>query len=250
MHNSPCLNCNSPLQDNYCAHCGQKASTHRLSMKHFFVHDLVHGIWHLDKGIIYTLRGAVLAPGKVAKAYISGKRVGHYNVITLLLMLFAVTFYLQHHLGHTNLYLEVRDRYGAVKQYPASIGVKSIVFSFVPIFALSAWMYFKRVRYNYTEHLVAATFTLIGVLVIQLVLNLLDWTVTQNFISAYNIDWCLYGIFVCFSYYHLLGSAYSKGGFLGRILLTISTFIIIWLFIMLSIYKAFNLSSFAFVSVA
>ena len=44
-------------------------------MKHFVMHDLLHGVWHLEKGILFTLKETIIRPGQAALDYIKGKRV-------------------------------------------------------------------------------------------------------------------------------------------------------------------------------
>ena len=34
------LDCGAALTDRFCAHCGQPANTHRISLKHLLLHDL------------------------------------------------------------------------------------------------------------------------------------------------------------------------------------------------------------------
>jgi len=87
MSAAHCLNCNTALHGAYCHACGQKASTHRLSMKHFIAHDLVHGLFHLDGSFPRTLKAAIVRPGKAALQYIAGHRAGTFNLVTLLVIL-------------------------------------------------------------------------------------------------------------------------------------------------------------------
>lgn len=41
-----CLNCDTELIAKYYHNCGQKVDTHRITTRHFFFHDIVHGVWH------------------------------------------------------------------------------------------------------------------------------------------------------------------------------------------------------------
>ena len=49
-----CLDCGAALTDRFCAHCGQPADTHRITLKHLLLHDLPHSVWHVDKGLAFT----------------------------------------------------------------------------------------------------------------------------------------------------------------------------------------------------
>ena len=79
-----CLNCGKRLTDAFCSGCGQKADTHRITFKNFIFHDVLHGTFHLDRGILFTVKQALTRPGQAALDYISGKRKPFYNVFYLI----------------------------------------------------------------------------------------------------------------------------------------------------------------------
>ena len=91
MTNDSCLNCNQNIRSNYCDYCGQKASTHRYSVKHFIEHDFIHGVWHVDKGILFTLKALFTRPGHFVRNYIEGKRVNYFNFVSLLILIMAIS---------------------------------------------------------------------------------------------------------------------------------------------------------------
>lgn len=79
------MNCSEPVSKKFCPNCGQKTDTHRITFKHFILHDILHGVWHFERGILFTLKEAIIRPGNAALDYISGKRVRYYNVFYLIL---------------------------------------------------------------------------------------------------------------------------------------------------------------------
>src|SRR5690606_35565277 len=96
MTNKNCLNCGKELTDKFCSGCGQKADTHRISFKNFIFHDVLHGTFHIEKGILFTAKQALIRPGKAALDYIAGKRKSYYNVFLLILMVFGLTLFFKH----------------------------------------------------------------------------------------------------------------------------------------------------------
>ena len=90
MKQGTCLNCNTEIENNFCSNCGQKTDTHRITLKHFLMHDLLHGIWHLEKGILFTIKETFMRPGQAALDYITGKRIRYYNVFYLSLLVLAL----------------------------------------------------------------------------------------------------------------------------------------------------------------
>ena len=57
--NTHCLNCANELSGKYCSECGQKADTHRITFRNFVSHDLLHGTFHIEKGILFTAKEAL-----------------------------------------------------------------------------------------------------------------------------------------------------------------------------------------------
>ena len=54
MTGNKCQNCDAEIEKYYCSTCGQKTDMQRITVKHFLFHDLLHGVLHLDKGILFT----------------------------------------------------------------------------------------------------------------------------------------------------------------------------------------------------
>lgn len=87
-----CLNCGTLLTGAYCHACGQKAHIHRSISG--IMHDLVHGVLHLDGKLWNTLPLLVFKPGRLTREYIEGKRARHVSPMAMFLfsvfMMFAV----------------------------------------------------------------------------------------------------------------------------------------------------------------
>ena len=91
-----CKNCQSELNGNFCSFCGQKADTHRINFK-FLLHEIQHGVFHVDKGILFTLKELFTRPGKMINGYLQGKRVSHFKPVALVFILGTLVF-LEYHL--------------------------------------------------------------------------------------------------------------------------------------------------------
>lgn len=87
-----CLNCGAALQGDFCHVCGQKAHIHRSISG--ILHDLMHGVLHLDGKLWETLPLLVFKPGKLTRDYIEGKRARHVSPMAMFLfsvfLMFAV----------------------------------------------------------------------------------------------------------------------------------------------------------------
>lgn len=174
-----CLNCGTKLRDKYCSHCGQKADTHRISPKHFVLHDLLHGVFHIDKGILFTLKETFKRPGAAARDYIAGKRIRYYNIFYLILIILGLHFLLNSYINQ----LYPNDEFSK-KIVAAGDGTnllhflknnaKSIILSFIPLFALNGMLFFKKPKLNFAEHHIIAGFILLGICCLLLLRNLFN----------------------------------------------------------------------------
>jgi len=222
-----CLNCETPLQGKYCHACGQKASTHRISFKKFIEHDLMHGIFHLDRGLLFTLKALFFIPGHAARSYLDGKRVKHYNIFALFIIIITVKMILDSHTVSNSLITTNNEALDEkVNQYLRNY-YKIIYLFFIPILALFSSLFFGRLRYNFTEHMVAAAFVLTSGLICATFLSLIGY-------FTHDHDFVLYGflasiLYLMFPYYQLAKNHYFFVSYFWRavLLITFVTFMIL-----------------------
>lgn len=67
-----CLNCGAALDGPFCRQCGQDAHVHRSASA--ILHDLVHGVLHLEGRFWSTLPLLLFRPGELTRRYIAGER--------------------------------------------------------------------------------------------------------------------------------------------------------------------------------
>ena len=179
MKNFKCLNCEKQLVDKFCSSCGQKADTRRITFKNLIFHDILHGLFHLEKGMLFTAKQSLIRPGKAALDYISGKRKPYYNIFYFILITIGLIIFFKHYndvLDGTNGIVEkTRKLNDASKSIDAILSQKSklIIFLFVPFAALNSFILFKRKNLNLSEHFIIAGMILLGMLLIFLVGNLI-----------------------------------------------------------------------------
>lgn len=160
----PCLNCGHPVPERFCGRCGQDAHhTHRFTMADM-PHDVLHSIWHIDKGILYTLRTMIGRPGSTIRSYLAGQRVDHFRPLSLLFFITGLYALLFSAL-HINM-MPPRDPAmpEAVYQMQASSTAFFMKYlswfyvAMVPAWALAARWCLRRGGYNYAECLIIASF--------------------------------------------------------------------------------------------
>jgi hypothetical protein len=179
MHPTNCLNCGSNLGPSYkfCAVCGQKAATHRLSF-HEIGHDALHYVTHADKGIFHLIGQLARRPGTVAREYIDGKRAKYFKPINLFLIVGTILVFMTTRFSMVDFTrvksIEVaaaRAKDPAKQQYLYGIAkrVRNVTLFMskysnvanmlaTPLFAFIFYLFYKKQRYSFLEHLVASMF--------------------------------------------------------------------------------------------
>lgn len=225
-----CLNCNFETSNNFCSQCGQKTDIHRITFLHFISHDLLHGLFHLEKGMLFTAKESLTRPGKAAIDYIEGKRIRYYNVFYFILILIGINLFLGNYYDHLDeIYSgasseKVNNVLGEKLDHFFTSYAKILIFSFVPLFAINSFFLFRKRRFNFSEHVIIAGITFLGMLLITTfdkLFSLLDFTENFDFISSIinSINGLCIFIFPIFSYYQTFRGYYNKMPFAWRMIL-------------------------------
>lgn len=233
MTNNYCLNCEKELTDKFCSGCGQKADTRRITFKNFILHDILHGTFHIEKGILFTAKQALIRPGKAALEYISGKRKQYYNVfylilITVGLMLFFRHFYEELLLGQGRKLVENPPKLNEASKIIDSVlsqKSKIIIFLFVPFAACNSFILFRRKKLNLSEHFIIGGMLLLGILLFSTLGNMLfyfDLIVEYSDFFANTISFSIITLillYIGYGYFNAFGTDYTRLGIAYRIVL-------------------------------
>ena len=233
MTDNKCLNCEKVLVDRFCSGCGQKADTHRISFENFFYHDVLHGTFHIEKGMLFTAKQALIQPGKAALDYISGKRKPYYNVFYLILITVGLIIFSRHYLNEfpsSNIEKVVeapKELNEASKKFDDIFSNKSklIILLFVPLSAINSFILFRRKKLNLGEHSILSGMILLGMLIISLFGNLFFYLnlivpFSPSFASVMSIlVTSLMIIFTAYGYFNAFKNDYSKSEIAVKIVL-------------------------------
>jgi hypothetical protein len=97
-HARACENCLTPLQGDFCHLCGQNAHSPLRHAGHA-LEEFFESFWHLDGRIFRTLR-ELLSPGRLANAYLDGRRVRYVAPLRLFVILSVLTFFVAQYVIH------------------------------------------------------------------------------------------------------------------------------------------------------
>lgn len=172
-----CKNCGNQFEGNYCNYCGQPADTHDINTS-FVLHDLQHGLAHIDGGIFHSARELFTRPGHSVRDYIEGKRIKHYKPFSMLIVL-AGFYGLLYHALKINPFRDLPENTIDYSQFNEWIShhFSIITLLLLPLLSINSFLVFHKQGYNFTEHLVINAFYSTQKLWIRiLTLPLILWT--------------------------------------------------------------------------
>ncbi|MGE8552492.1 MAG: DUF3667 domain-containing protein [Chryseobacterium jejuense] len=231
MHDT-CLNCSQPIATKYCGNCGQKTSTHRYSLKHFIEHDFIHGVWHVDKGVLFTIKELFTRPGNSVREYILGKRVNYFSFVTLLLLTATISTLLSHYSGMDYSVL-VSDNAKAMMNSLQELMMsyfKIYLLLTIPFMAIFSYLWFKKAGFNYSEHLVLNSYKTAADMIALVMLTFIilffkNSAIVMNiYTMAYMTFSLIYGVWFYYQFFSQVG--YSKTSLFFRSLMIPVSFMV------------------------
>lgn len=155
--NKRCLNCDNIVEDVYCGKCGQSINTTRISFRHIF-EELEYGIFHINKGLLYTTKQLFIRPGKTVKEYISGKRMSYSKPFIYLIVIgtiYSIIFHFFHYFPMEEMNRHDTEIFEYIPIYRWYSSNYSLVLLFLmPFYAFATYLLFRKKGYNYIEYLV------------------------------------------------------------------------------------------------
>ena len=164
-----CKNCNTPQRTdfNYCPNCGAKVIRNRLTIKNLW-YDVTERYFNLDNTFIKTFLTLFTNPQKVIVSYISGVRRKYLNPISYLgialtlsgLSLFLMRKFAFDKMDFGSAAAGVNPEF-TKKVMTVALDFSSFIFMlYIPILALAGWIVFNKPKYNITEFIIVASYSL------------------------------------------------------------------------------------------
>lgn len=201
-----CLNCNHPVEDQYCSHCGQKVAFKRISWSYLW-HEIFHFFTHMEKGFLFTTKQMLLNPGQVCIHYIVGRRKRYQPPVSYFLVwtsIFLLTLYLFVKLFGEKTVIDYHDYFGPGMTTTFAISNLSIMLALIiPIQSLYLFLVITKDKYNYVETLTMIVFVIGTIIFLQFIfaiLSLLIFMVTHKAIPLQYSDVFKFAYFSWFAY--------------------------------------------------
>lgn len=227
-----CANCGMTLTGPFCHACGQRGATHTLTLPHL-LHEIPHAIFHVDRGLLVTIRALALHPGPTINAYLDGQRIRYFNPLSMLVLLAGLCA-----LAYSKFPFDFSPITAGLP--PEEVAktdafVKTVMVNYslglmlqLPVIALMSWLIMGRHR-SYGEHLAINAFIFAFMCVINLmwipvhmITNGGPWMP-----SALMISVLLYMLYQVFALWDTFRTPERRFGALLRAILTVSGYILI-----------------------
>ncbi|CAM3319994.1 DUF3667 domain-containing protein [Flavobacterium longum] len=175
--NETCRNCQHEVVANFCGNCGQKK--HKRIDGKYIKDEMQYVLIHTNKGLFYSIKKIMRAPGTTALEFIHGNRVNHYKPILLVFLLAGISAFITNAFIHP---LEVQQKFNEMQNvkstfadgFSASFMKYQAIFMLlsVPFAAIFSWISFKKWGLNYCEHVIANSYFYAATLIFSITVTL------------------------------------------------------------------------------
>lgn len=161
-----CKNCNHHFKGKFCNNCGQSADTHAINFAGI-MHELQHGILHIDKGILYTTKELYKRPGHTIREFINGKRVMHFKPFAYIFILSTIYALLTQLTQQNNFLVDILSGLKNAGEGKSDGGTlltdllewmanhyAYATLLLLPVISLASYFSFKKAKRNFFEHLI------------------------------------------------------------------------------------------------
>ncbi|WP_343746600.1 DUF3667 domain-containing protein [Chitinophaga sp.] len=158
LSTSTCTNCETPVNEKFCGHCGQPAALKRID-SHYVLHEVQH-LLHVEKGLLYTIKELLLRPGRNVREYLTKKRdklvkpVVYIIITSLVYSTIAHFFHIEKEIAGTATSATI----GIFRWVEHHYGYANIIIGL--FIALWLKLIFRKYHYNFFEIVVLLCFTM------------------------------------------------------------------------------------------
>ena len=161
------------------------------------MHEVPHSAFHVDKGILFSIKQLTVNPGKAIRDYIDGKRIYHFPPLTYMILITTIYVVIKG--------LQIYFHFDEIKPSQEFQRKHQLAFflSIIPLYALIYWLFHRKYGYNYWQILVAQTYITGHFILIMTIPNIILFLfpVTRDSAKDYFIV-IAFGYFI-YAYYQI-----------------------------------------------
>lgn len=239
-----CKSCDSELSGEYCAHCGQKLITERLTVRSILTLTF-QKLFDLENSFWITMKLLITNPAEVVHGYLGGATKKYYNPIRFAFISIAVVVIIMTFFGVQDGRFSEMNEFNNPDLTEAQTNAQDAFFHWmmrfmnlislmvIPFYALiSLWLY-KRQKLNYAEHLAVHSYGLGIAGIISIPLTILAGLLNDLMMLGAVFSLVISAIYYTYFYKELWGGSYIVSGLksLATVILGYILFYIIFIII-------------------
>jgi hypothetical protein len=191
-----CKNCNNPINENFCANCGQAAVLKRID-KHYISHEILH-LLHFEKGFFYTAKELSTRPGHSIREFINDNRHKHMKPVVFLIVT-SLVYTLIAHFFHADTINNSKEKLefgqssvNAIQHWvQAHLGYSNIMMGV--FIAMGVQLLFRKYKYNFFEIMVLLCFVMgQGMLLLAFLAPFVGILGTQTYMAIVSLIGLVY----------------------------------------------------------
>ncbi|MCB0608189.1 MAG: DUF3667 domain-containing protein [Lewinellaceae bacterium] len=176
-----CKNCSQGFDGRFCPACGQKVIAGRITVRSLFV-NLFTTITNLEKGFWHTMVRLFTRPDQVIRDFLGGSTIRYVDPFRYLFLWSSISALITLSFNLLEFQSDEMVKIGALKIQQTGKGADTaevmawvkrflniVPFLIIPFLALAGQWIFRRLKYNYAEHLAINGFLFGQVTLINLI---------------------------------------------------------------------------------
>jgi len=158
-----CRNCSSEIIGNFCHHCGQKSTVHKVTFKETF-QDFIDTVFSINAPLIKTLKLLIINPGNLFKEYLTGKRKRYYKPVSFFIIVTLIYMVVRTLINYNPMTTAGVHVEGEVLVKAGKYMVKNINnFMFLLVFGLGIFLKLFFYKKNSLAEFIALSFYAVGI---------------------------------------------------------------------------------------
>jgi len=167
-----CKACQQESEGKFCRHCGQSLAIKKVTLS-YLLHEVFHFFTHVDRGLGYTLRQLIIAPGFMQRDFLAGNRSRNqkpFSMYFLSASVMAVVLYWINYVIVHYYHARVAGEVIFFNKY-----LVMLLLAVIPLSTLFTYIFFYNSEYGFAEIGVMQLYTLSIFFLIVMIIQFLKF---------------------------------------------------------------------------
>lgn len=217
-----CPACGTDNRGKLCNHCGEQLHPKRITFYNM-MHDIPDVFFDIDHGLFYSIRTFLTRPGKEIRNYFAGDRKKHYKPLKFVLLIGGFTAFLFSRFQFSN-----GNPKTGFEEFGTTWNTLFLLLQ-LPMIAFFTWLFFKKRKYTFGEHLIANAYLIAEVSLFNIMLFPLYYILDgkPDIIYAFGSYYLSIIIYYSYAFYDWFYQRKGSEGLIVSIVFVFLLFVII-----------------------